>query len=491
MISLAAIATLLTAVVAVPEPKNKPTVPSGCDANVTQVRLAFAGGYDMNVAWSTPDDRGSPYVRYGKNPNALNRVAYGSSSTYNSSWTYANKVTLTDLHPDTTYYYQPGCERGCTGQVNSFVTAPKQKGNGKFDEFTVAVFGDLGTMGELGLSTTAGDGAESTVLAVGERNTIQSLQAAIDEYKFAWHLGDIAYADYWLKEEVQGYLPFDLEDGYDMYNEILNAFYDQIANLSSTKPYMVLPGNHDSNCDNGGYKSYNIDICIESQRNFTAYRNFWDMPGKASGGVDNMWYSFDYGPVHFVSINTETDAKAGLKGPDQAGGSGGDPGLDSGNFGYPNEQVDWLAADLAKVDRTKTPWIIVGGHRPWYVNAEDPVITAQDSFEDILYQYGADLVLNGHVHNYQRNTAVYKNTTDPNGLNNPRAPWYIVNGIAGHYDGKDTIDQDTPSPYMVYGQDTTYGWGKLIFHNSTHLTYQFITSDNNTVLDQATLYKEH
>ena len=24
-------------------------------------------------------------------------------------------------------------------------------------------------------------------------------------------------------------------------------------------------------------------------------------------GVANMWYSFDYGPIHFVSLNTETD----------------------------------------------------------------------------------------------------------------------------------------------------------------------------------------
>lgn len=30
--------------------------------------------------------------------------------------------------------------------------------------------------------------------------------------------------------------------------------------------------------------------------------------------------------------------------------------------------------------------------------------------------------------------------TDPNGLNDPRATWNIVNGAAGHYDGLGTLD---------------------------------------------------
>jgi 3',5'-cyclic AMP phosphodiesterase CpdA len=346
-------------------------------------------------------------------------------------------------------------------------------------------------MGELGLSTTGGSGTAGTTLAPGERNTIQALQQSLNDYEFAWHIGDIAYADYWLKEELGGYIPnTGISNGYDVYNQILNAFYDEIANISSAKPYMVLPGNHDANCDNGGTQGYTVDICIMSQRNFTTYLNYWDMPGQASGGVSNMWYSFDYGPVHFVSFNTETDAKAGLLAPDNP--APGDPGEDAGNFGYPNEQIDWLQKDLASVDRCKTPWIIAGGHRPWYVNApSDLNEVGQLSFEDLLYQYGVDLVLHGHVHNYQRNMPLYKNVTDPNGLNNPKAPWYIVNGIAGHYDGIDEIDASTATPYMAYGQDTTYGYGNLIFHNSTHLTYQFIASSNGSVIDQATLYKEH
>ena len=31
------------------------------------------------------------------------------------------------------------------------------------------------------------------------------------------------------------------------------------------------------------------------------------MPSKSSQGRANMWYSFNVGPVHFVTLNTETD----------------------------------------------------------------------------------------------------------------------------------------------------------------------------------------
>lgn len=84
------------------------------------------------------------------------------------------------------------------------------------------------------------------------------------------------------------------------------------------------------------------------------------MPSAESGGVSNMWYSFESGPVHFVSLLTETDLGEGLLGPIEKA-----KGNVNGPFGKPNQQVDWLKADLAAVDRQKTPWVVVGLHRPW------------------------------------------------------------------------------------------------------------------------------
>jgi hypothetical protein len=32
---------------------------------------------------------------------------------------------------------------------------------------------------------------------------------------------------------------------------MLEQYFDQFAPITSTKPWMVLPGNHEANCDNG------------------------------------------------------------------------------------------------------------------------------------------------------------------------------------------------------------------------------------------------
>ena len=104
------------------------------------------------------------------------------------------------------------------------------------------------------------------------------------------------------------------------------------------------------------------------------------------------------------------------------------------------------------------------------------------------YQYNVDLYFCGHSHVYVRNDPVYLNQSDPNGLNDPRFTWYVVNGAAGHYDGLDTL-QYPLMPYTQFAQDTDYSWSRLTFHNCTHLTLQSIASANGSVYDEATLFK--
>jgi len=123
-------------------------------------------------------------------------------------------------------------------------------------------------------------------------------------------------------------------------------------------PYMVLPGNHEAQCHSGPC------LVEEDQRgerltNFTAFNHRFRMPSPESGGVMNMWYSFNYGPIHFVQIDTETDFEGAPK--------DAYVGLETGGFG---RQMEWLAADLAKAaspaERALRPVIIVSGHRPVY-----------------------------------------------------------------------------------------------------------------------------
>ena len=53
------------------------------------------------------------------------------------------------------------------------------------------------------------------------------------------------------------------------------------------------------------------------------------------------YYSFDHGPIHFVQFSTEV------------------------NFEPGSDQYAFVTADLAAVDRSKTPWINAGFHRPY------------------------------------------------------------------------------------------------------------------------------
>ncbi len=152
------------------------------------------------------------------------------------------------------------------------------------------------------------------------------------------------------------------------------------------------------------------------------------MPSALSGGVENFWYSWDHGMVHFIQFNTETDFP---NAPDEPGGEGDEF---AGPFAPSGTQLAWLAKDLASVDRKKTPWVIAAGHRPWYVSQSE-CVECREAFEPLLLQYGVDLVLHGHKHFYERESAI-DNFVAQEITNNPTAPWYIVNGAAGHYDGR-------------------------------------------------------
>lgn len=251
---------------------------------------------------------------------------------------------------------------------------------------------------------------------------------------------------------------------------------------------MVSPGNHEANCDNGGTTNkssgvaYTASICLVGQTNFTGYTNHWRMPGDVSGGQGNFWYSYDYGMAHFISLDTETDLGHGLVGPDE-----GSPEF-SGPFGLMNQQINWLVNDLANVNRTSTPWVIAYGHRPFYASTSGICANCVTAFEDIFYQYGVDLYFSGHSHVYERMAPIYRNTVDPNGVNNPAATLYMLNGAAGHYDGLDKFSLPLKS-YSRFAQATDYAWSMLQFHNCTHLTQLGINSTNNAVFDQVTLYK--
>ncbi|MBN1576067.1 MAG: metallophosphoesterase, partial [Chitinispirillaceae bacterium] len=92
--------------------------------------------------------------------------------------------------------------------------------------------------------------------------------------------------------------------------------------------------------------------------------------------VSDFYYSFDYGPVHVVVIDNFISY---------------DPG---------SPQHNWIMSDLAASNKT---WKIVTFHEPgWSSGIHSNNIDVQDYLQPLCIQYGVDIVLCGHNHNYQR-----------------------------------------------------------------------------------------
>ena len=101
-----------------------------------------------------------------------------------------------------------------------------------------------------------------------------------------------------------------------------------IQPIASTVPWQTVAGNH------------------ESAMNFTQYKARFPGLGVVasnSASASGQWYSFDDGLVHWVALDTEIWFYG--------------TAVESAN------QLKWLKADLAKVDRSKTPWLLAYGHK--------------------------------------------------------------------------------------------------------------------------------
>ncbi|KAM1184372.1 hypothetical protein ACFX2I_013765 [Malus domestica] len=72
-----------------------------------------------------------------------------------------------------------------------------------------------------------------------------------------------------------------------------------------------------------------------------------------------------------------------------------------------NARISGLQANLGKVDKGRTPWIVVLIHAPWYNSnkahqGESESVDMKEAMEDLLYQASVDVVYAGHVHAYER-----------------------------------------------------------------------------------------
>lgn len=173
------------------------------------------------------------------------------------------------------------------------------------------------------------------------------------------------------------------------------------------------------------------------------------MPGAESGSNTNMFYSYNYANIHFVSISTET-GKFSFRTADWATSLRlkkvshvryiDFPGApEPSTFG---DQLAWLENDLkvANSMRSIYPWILVAGHRPVYSSvhgeSEDgkPIKEAlkiQAAMEHLFHKYKVDLFICGHVHSYERTYPTYKSEVKSQSYHNAEDTAYVVIGTGG------------------------------------------------------------
>ena len=104
------------------------------------------------------------------------------------------------------------------------------------------------------------------------------------------------------------------------------------------------------------------------------YRYF----GAAAGDPAKGYYSFDVGTWHLIALNSECSP---------VGGCGA---------GSPQEQ--WLRADLAAHPAACT---LAYWHHPRFSSVHG-IDARTSAFWQTLYEHGAEIILNGHDHNYER-----------------------------------------------------------------------------------------
>ncbi len=389
--------------------------------------IALPNSDGITVSWSTKLPYAiPPQLQYGVDKNNMSLWVQGDSIA--SIESVHHHATTLPLEPSTNYYFSV---LDGSGQFKS-PPAP--------DEFPlkIALYGDMGV--------------------TNSENTMKALKS-LDLDLFV-HIGDISYAD------DRG---SELDSNPD-YESIYDEFLGMVEDFSNNRPYMVCPGNHDVSCH-----SVSDFECNNLLQNFGAFNSRFRMPSEESKGAMNVWYSFNFGPIHFVSINSESDYPGSPVSPSSfffvpKGGS----------FG---KQLEWLENDLAKVDTTKTPWIVVYGHRPMFDQAlfDWPLLTKsnfKNSFEKLLLKYKVDFYIAGHIHGYERNARLANGKASDDGV------YHITVGSAGSVEKLDKHHL-LRNGYNIVSNYISYGFGVLTIHNSSWLEWNFHNVDTGKVEDVA------
>jgi hypothetical protein len=203
------------------------------------------------------------------------------------------------------------------------------------------------------------------------------------------------------------------------------------------------PGNHGlSGTTHADLTNWPQDVAVASSGG--RYQNdvYCCVNGSSSANYSSAWYAFDAGPARFYVLTSAWG--------DTNGGTASPYANDAAaHFTAATPEYEWLRNDL-QTHPAALKFVV--SHFPFYsdnkAQGTDPFLHGPGSLEELLTQYGVDIVFNGHAHIYERNL--------PSG---PGAPVTYVTGGGG---GKPASPDGGCSPFDAYaiGWSTTTLKGK-------------------------------
>jgi hypothetical protein len=363
--------------------------------------------------------RKGPYLLFTGNSNNMTvlwqtnatpqnaRIAWGTTTQYGGgtaavqeSGDHQFSYTINGLEAGTIYYYYVYVDG--TLEKGSFRTAPPADAT----SITFYSYGDTrsdpheGEQYQLERDKIAGQIVNCTADNSAEHQTILI------------HTGDYV---------ARGLTESFWDDEY--FNRSLQNSLDMMALL----PIAGAIGNHETYAAGGSG---------ESQEAGALFRKYWPNPLFADS--DCFYYSFDYGPAHFVAI-------------------------DQYKCDYDNTsaQYSWVEADLAA---TEKPWKIVFFHAPAWTAAEpassEEINESSEEENAMAREYtplftreGVQLVLQGHRHFYARshvNETVYL-TLGGGGapLGSPQDAPYLITSAGAYHFAKIEINGSTADVQII------------------------------------------
>jgi hypothetical protein len=170
-------------------------------------------------------------------------------------------------------------------------------------------------------------------------------------------------------------------------------------------------------------------------------------PDGQAGEVGRDWYSYSLGDWHIISLNAEClDASDGCP--------------PSSN--WLQAETQWLASDLAA---DHAPCTLAYWHQPAFSPTETTLSAdgaATQAWWKLLYQEGADIVLNGHDHVYTRYAPMNTNgNVDPR-----RGIREFIVGTGG--ESLDTLTKTDSSANVQASTDKYYGTMTLRLNHSSY-----------------------